>query len=193
MTKREFRALFAHDKRLWHLDRLREAIIQSLISMGCDPPGLIVTTPKNKQDIMNDLSYCQTQKIQTFTEFERSLWGGIASSLSNRLLLIQRREAWANRDPSKKSQCRPLEELKQYPITSICDSHNIQHIKAGTNRERVCCPFHNEKTPSLIIFTDKNRYHCFGCQAHGSNIDFLAAVDNITFSEALKIINSLMG
>ena len=173
MTRKEFKALFARDKQLWYLHRIRQALIEALIYTGEDIPGLIDKTPKNKRDIEQDLAYCQTMKIQTFDPFMRSMWGGIANNLSQRLLAIQRKEAWANRDPSKQSSRRTLEEIKTYPITAICDSHNIQHIKAGTNRERVCCPFHNEKTPSLVIFTEQNKWYCFGCNKGGSNLDFL--------------------
>jgi hypothetical protein len=193
MTKKEFKALFARDKQLWYLHRIRQALIQALIYTGEDVPVLINKTPKDKRDIEQDLAYCQTMKIQTFDPFMRSLWGGIANSLSERLLTIQRKESWANRDPSKQSQRRPLEETKMYPITSICDNHNLQHFKAGSNREKMCCPFHNEKTPSLVIFTDKNRYWCFGCNSGGSVLDFVSKVDNLSLSDAIKTINSLIG
>ncbi len=29
------------------------------------------------------------------------------------------------------------------------------------------CPFHEEKTPSMVISPVKNLYHCFGCGAAG--------------------------
>lgn len=40
------------------------------------------------------------------------------------------------------------------------------------------CPFHDEKTPSFYV--DSDRYHCFGCSAHGDGIQFL--VDHLGFS-----------
>ena len=36
-----------------------------------------------------------------------------------------------------------------------------------------CCPFHNDKTPSMKL---DRRYHCFGCGADGDVIDFTAAL-----------------
>ena len=36
-----------------------------------------------------------------------------------------------------------------------------------------CCPFHNDKTPSMKL---DQRYHCFGCGADGDVIDFAAAL-----------------
>lgn len=37
--------------------------------------------------------------------------------------------------------------------------------------DKILCPFHDEKTPSMSIFTGRNgalRYHCFGCGADGT-------------------------
>ena len=31
----------------------------------------------------------------------------------------------------------------------------------------VCCPFHEEKTPSCLINTRNMKYHCFGCGKDG--------------------------
>lgn len=35
-----------------------------------------------------------------------------------------------------------------------------------------CCPFHNERSPSFYVIERKGFFHCFGCGAHGSAIDF---------------------
>ncbi len=44
-----------------------------------------------------------------------------------------------------------------------------------------CCPFHNDKTPSLKL---DRRYHCFGCGADGDVIDFAAALYGLGKKEA---------
>jgi DNA primase len=48
------------------------------------------------------------------------------------------------------------------------------------------CPFHNEKTPSFTVNEDKGFFHCFGCQEHGSAIDFIMKVDGHSFPEAVE-------
>ena len=48
------------------------------------------------------------------------------------------------------------------------------------------CPFHNEKTPSFTVNEDKGFYHCFGCGEHGSGIDFVMKLDNLSFPEAVE-------
>src|SRR6266576_286627 len=48
------------------------------------------------------------------------------------------------------------------------------------------CPFHDEKTPSLIIQRGDSHYHCFGCGAHGDAIQFLMTHLKMSFMEAVE-------
>ncbi len=48
------------------------------------------------------------------------------------------------------------------------------------------CPFHKEKTPSFTLNEEKGFYHCFGCGAHGSAIDFAMQTDGLSFPEAVE-------
>ena len=57
--------------------------------------------------------------------------------------------------------------------------------KNGTNYKGLC-PFHNEKTPSFNVSSNKQFYHCFGCGASGDAIKFLTEHDHLTFIEALS-------
>lgn len=49
------------------------------------------------------------------------------------------------------------------------------------------CPFHNEKTPSFNISNEK--YYCFGCKAGGGLLSFIIHYHNISYQEALHIVN----
>lgn len=54
----------------------------------------------------------------------------------------------------------------------------------------VCCPFHNEKTPSFKIYDGTRGFHCFGCGANGNVIDFVRKFFNLNFYEAINKINN---
>lgn len=47
-----------------------------------------------------------------------------------------------------------------------------------------CCPFHEEKTPSFTVSATKGFYHCFGCGAHGDQIDWLVNYLGMPWNEA---------
>lgn len=56
-----------------------------------------------------------------------------------------------------------------------------------TGREYVClCPFHNEKTPSCHVHSDKGYFHCFGCGAGGDVITFVMKHQNLEYIEAVR-------
>lgn len=55
------------------------------------------------------------------------------------------------------------------------------------------CPFHQEKTPSFRVYPEKGNYHCFGCGAHGSAIDFLMETQHMEFRAAVEELASMCG
>ena len=50
------------------------------------------------------------------------------------------------------------------------------------------CPFHEDKTPSLVITPNTNLYHCFGCGAAGSVIDWVMKCRNVAFRKAVDML-----
>lgn len=61
---------------------------------------------------------------------------------------------------------------------------NVSKVIKSGNITKVCCPFHDEKTPSMVIYDD--HYHCFGCGAHGDAIKFLVEYEGLSFLDAVK-------
>lgn len=57
--------------------------------------------------------------------------------------------------------------------------------RAGTNHKGLC-PFHNEKTPSFNVSTQKGIYKCFGCGAGGNVLSFLMEIEGWSFPEAVR-------
>ena len=48
----------------------------------------------------------------------------------------------------------------------------------------VCCPFHNDRTPSMKL--NEDYFYCFGCGACGDVIDLVARLFNLSGYEAAK-------
>ena len=71
-----------------------------------------------------------------------------------------------------------FEAVKQSVTTRQATEHYGIHV--GRNG-MACCPFHNDKTPSMKL---DRRYHCFGCGADGDVIDFAAALHGLGKKEA---------
>lgn len=87
-----------------------------------------------------------------------------------------------------------IAEIKErVSIADMVDQLNISRKRSGSNRYVLCCPFHDEKTPSFMIYTEEDNYHCFGCQAHGDVIDFYQNTLGIEFDEALIQLSDKLG
>ena len=60
---------------------------------------------------------------------------------------------------------------------------------------KTCCPFHDDKTPSLHVRADRGLFCCFGagCGAEGDVLDFVQKWFGVGFSEALVRAGELAG
>ncbi|MBQ7027464.1 MAG: DNA primase [Ruminococcus sp.] len=77
------------------------------------------------------------------------------------------------------------------PIETVMGSY-VQLIRRGRNY--VCsCPFHSEKTPSCTVFTDNQSFYCFGCGSGGDVITFTMKIENLSFTEAIKLLAQRSG
>ncbi|MYC96750.1 MAG: DNA primase [Caldilineaceae bacterium SB0661_bin_32] len=51
------------------------------------------------------------------------------------------------------------------------------------------CPFHQERTPSFVVFPDTGTWRCFGaCGTGGDIFSFLMQKENLDFREALQVL-----
>jgi DNA primase len=64
-------------------------------------------------------------------------------------------------------------------------SQYVQLKKTGRSYKGLC-PFHQEKTPSFIVFPDSGNFHCFGCGKGGDAFTFYMGVEHVEFREALQ-------
>ncbi|MCA2952252.1 CHC2 zinc finger domain-containing protein [Microcystis sp. M112S1] len=70
-------------------------------------------------------------------------------------------------------------------------------LKANPSK-MLCCPFHNDKTPSMQVYQETNTVHCFSsnCKLHGKAIDvidFILHQEGITKHEAINKAKELAG
>jgi len=55
------------------------------------------------------------------------------------------------------------------------------------------CPFHNEKTPSFMLYPEQNRFHCYGCGKSGDIFTYMQDKDGINFFDAVQMQASRLG
>ena len=85
-----------------------------------------------------------------------------------------------------------LDEIRARVGLAAVVGRRVKLTRAGREMKG-CCPFHNEKTPSLYVNEDKGFYHCFGCGEHGSVIDFVIKQEGLPFRDAVESLAAEAG
>ena len=84
-----------------------------------------------------------------------------------------------------------LERLKQeISLQRLVEARGIELKKHGADLIGHC-PFHDDKTPSLVISPKSNLWHCLGaCQTGGSVIDWVMKAEGVSFRHAVEILRT---
>ncbi len=84
---------------------------------------------------------------------------------------------------------RPQRIKQEIPIEKVIAEY-IELKSSGTTLVGRC-PFHDDRIPSFTVYPQSGAYHCFGCRAHGDVISFVRAMENLSFGQALEVLDTL--
>ena len=85
-----------------------------------------------------------------------------------------------------------IEEIRATSDIFEVISGYITLNRSGKNYKGLC-PFHHEKTPSFIVSSEKQMFHCFGCGQGGNVFSFLMKYENLSFPEAVLSVAKRYG
>lgn len=81
-----------------------------------------------------------------------------------------------------------IDRLKtEISLVRLVERYGIALKKQGKDLAGTC-PFHEDDTPSLIISERKNVFHCFGCNAAGTVIDWIMKTEGVSFLHAVELL-----
>lgn len=73
---------------------------------------------------------------------------------------------------------------------SVKEAAEHYGLKIGRS-DMVCCPFHNDRTPSMKL--NEDYFYCFGCGAHGDVIDLTAQLFHLPTADAARKLTADFG
>jgi DNA primase len=83
-----------------------------------------------------------------------------------------------------------LERLKrEVSLVRLIESQGHELKKRGRDWV-MCCVFHEEDTPSLAVSEAKNVYHCFGCNASGTVLDWVMKTQGVSLPHAVQLLRN---
>jgi DNA primase len=82
-----------------------------------------------------------------------------------------------------------VERLKEeVSVQRLAEARGVSLTKHGADLHGRC-PFHEDRTPSLVITPAKNLWHCLGaCQTGGSVIDWVMKAEGVSFRHAVELL-----
>ncbi len=87
----------------------------------------------------------------------------------------------------------PKDEIKQKLDVAEVIREYIELKPAGGGSFKAVCPFHQEKTPSFYVSSEKQIWHCFGCGEGGDMFAFVMKMEGLDFPEALRHLGKKAG
>ena len=148
--------------------------ITDFVSRGGDFHALMATAK----------SYPDITAVEADKALRKAQW--LPTRFHNKYLDHHRQEhERANRPtPNRKDITDAVLRAKAYPMDNILDF----------KRNKMCCPWHNEKTPSLQYYPKTNSAYCFGqCGRAYDSIDaYRIKHPGTSFIEAVKELNKLV-
>ena len=83
-----------------------------------------------------------------------------------------------------------IERIKsEVSLVRLAEGQGYQLQKQGKDFA-LCCPFHEDKTPSCVITPKSNLFNCFGCGAGGSVIDWVMKTQGVSFRHAVELLKN---
>ena len=77
---------------------------------------------------------------------------------------------------------------KEISVQRLAEAQGVKLTRHGADLLGLC-PFHDDRTPSLVITPAKNLWHCLGaCNAGGTVIDWVMKAQGVSFRHAVELL-----
>lgn len=77
---------------------------------------------------------------------------------------------------------------KEISVQRLAEAQGVKLTRHGADLVGKC-PFHDDRTPSLVITPAKNLWHCLGaCNAGGTAIDWVMKAQGVSFRHAVELL-----
>jgi DNA primase len=76
--------------------------------------------------------------------------------------------------------------VEKPPIEAVLYHYGATYVPVRSGWAGMLCPFHDDKTKSGSVNTDRGTFHCFTCDAAGDAYDLIQQQEGIEFRDAVE-------
>ncbi len=80
----------------------------------------------------------------------------------------------------------------RHPLADVVEAAGVRLRGKGRVRQGVC-PFHDEAEGSFTVYSDSERFYCFGCGLGGDVLDFIQQAEGLSLPEAIARLDGSPG
>jgi len=79
----------------------------------------------------------------------------------------------------------------RHPLADVARRTGFD-VPTSSGDYKVCCPMpdHDDPRPSMVLHLRTDRFHCFGCGAHGDVIEWVRSIYRVSVSEAVGMLDA---
>jgi len=79
----------------------------------------------------------------------------------------------------------------RHPLADVARRTGLD-VPTSSGDYKVCCPMpdHDDPNPSMVLHLRTDRFHCFGCGAHGDVIEWVHSIYRVSVSEAVRMLDA---
>lgn len=105
---------------------------------------------------------------------------------------------YSNRQEIKKAGYEITDELiaevkDSISIPMMCKQQDIRMKRSGADKLVIVCPFHDEDSPSCMIYVEQDSWWCFGCGQGGDVLKFYMLLTELDFVPAMHQLVERLG
>lgn len=86
-----------------------------------------------------------------------------------------------------------IQEIKLRLSIATLFERDGHELKRSGSRLICRCPWHSERTASCVVYVSQGTFNCFGCGAHGDQLDYVQLRDRCDFGTALRRLAQAVG
>ncbi len=79
----------------------------------------------------------------------------------------------------------------RHPLADVARRTGLD-VPTSSGDYKVCCPMpdHDDPRPSMVLHLRTDRFHCFGCGAHGDAVEWVRSIYRVSVSEAVGMLDA---